>query len=78
MVEFTSETETETNKTVRTNRRRRGAGRPRRFTREEARAIRRRKAQEKLTLAQLKDEMGVSIATIQKIVKGEGAYANTL
>jgi len=58
-------------------RRRRGAGRPRRFSRDEARAIRRRKA-EGVTFADLQGETGVSVATLQSIVKGKGAYANTL
>ena len=81
MVELTDTNENEnevTNETENGQTQRRGAGRPRQFSREEAQAIRRRKNEEGITFDELHEDTGVSVATLRKIVKGQGAYADTL
>jgi len=56
--------------------RRAGAGRPPRFSREEAQELRRRRS-EGISFDVLKEETGTSVATLRKVVNGEGAYADT-
>jgi len=52
-------------------------GRPRKFDRDTARAIR-KAVREGLSVTDAAKERGVNVVTINKVVKGEGAYANTL
>lgn len=53
-------------------------GRPRKFTREEAREIRRLRNTDKVTFKDLCARFGVSIPTLRHIVQGTGSYENTL
>lgn len=56
----------------------RGPGRPRAFNRDEARELRRLNKTEGVTLKDLAQRFGKSIATIQKAVAGAGTYKSTL
>lgn len=53
------------------------AGRPRKFTREEAREIRRLRNADKVTVKDLCARFGVSTPTLRHIVRGTGSYEST-
>lgn len=53
-------------------------GRPRKFDRDSARALRRRVKNGESTAVQEAENAKVSLATIHNVIGGKGVYANTL
>lgn len=53
-------------------------GRPRRFSRDEAREIRRLNRVEGQSFQALATQFNVGVGTLRRVIKGEGAYASTL
>lgn len=56
----------------------RGPGRPRKFSREEAREIRRAVKNNETTLRAAAEARATSLQTMSNVVHAKGAYSNTL